>query len=122
MKTPKRHHKLTTMEHSCTEKVWDYSQEQVNSQRWKRKNRIKQLKRTLQKYKKGTMLPELSYLRIAYNWILKLKEPKSGAPISAWRTYLNGIRGVRNMLNIACEEAAKGVGVALERENRKKQQ
>ena len=35
------------MEHISTEKVWDYSQEQVNSQRWKRKNRIKQLKHTI---------------------------------------------------------------------------
>lgn len=49
MKTPKRHHELTTMEHISTERVWDYSQEQVNSQRWKRKNRIKQLKRTIER-------------------------------------------------------------------------
>lgn len=47
MKTPKRHHELTTMEHISTERVWDYSQEQVNAQRWKRKNRIKQLKHTI---------------------------------------------------------------------------
>ena len=67
------------------------------------------------------MLPELSHLRIAYKWLQKLKEPKSGAPISEWITYLNGIRGVRNMLNIACEEAAKQFGKALERENRKEQ-
>lgn len=89
--------------------------------RWKRKNRIKQLKRTIQKYKDGTMLPELSHLRIAYKWIQKLKEPKSDSPISAWQSYLNGIRGVRNMLNIACEEAAKQFGKALEKENRKEQ-
>lgn len=49
MKTPKRHHELTTMEHISTERVWDYSQEQVNSQRWKRKNRIKRLKHTISK-------------------------------------------------------------------------
>lgn len=47
MKTPKRHHELTTMEHISTEQVWDYSQEQVNSQRWKRKNRIKKYKNTI---------------------------------------------------------------------------
>lgn len=121
MKTPKRHHELTTMEHISTERVWDHSQEQVNSQRWKRKNRIKQLKRTIQKYKDGTMLPELSHLRIAYRWLQKLKEPKSGSPISAWQSYLNGIRGVRNMLNIACEDAAVCFGIALEMEERKEQ-
>lgn len=32
------------MEHICTETVWDFSQEQVNEQRWKRKNRIARLK------------------------------------------------------------------------------
>lgn len=47
MKTPKRHHELTTMEHISTERVWDHSQEQVNSQRWKRKNRIKKYKNTI---------------------------------------------------------------------------
>lgn len=49
MKTPKRHHELTTMEHISTERVWDYSQEQVNSQRWKRKNREAQYKHTIAK-------------------------------------------------------------------------
>lgn len=37
------------MEHISTERVWDYSQEQVNTQRWKRKNRVKQLKNTIRK-------------------------------------------------------------------------
>lgn len=89
--------------------------------RWKRKNRIKQLKRTLQKYKKGTMLPERSLLRVAYKWIQKLKKPKSDAPSSSWRSYLSEIRSIRNMLNIACEEAAKQFGKALEKEEGKPQ-
>ena len=90
--------------------------------RWKRKNRIKQLKRTIQKYKTGTMLSELRHLWIAYKWLQKLKKPKSDAPISAWLSYLNEIRCIRNMLNVACEEAAKEVGAALERKNRKEHQ
>ena len=49
MRTPKRHHELTTMVHISTERVWDYPQEHVNTQRWKRKNRIKQLKRTIER-------------------------------------------------------------------------
>ena len=49
MKTPKRHHELTTMEHDPSERVWDFSQEQVNAQRWKRKNRVKRLKHTIER-------------------------------------------------------------------------
>ena len=47
MKTPKRHYELTTMEHSANERVRDRTQEEVSAQRWKRKNRVKQLKRTI---------------------------------------------------------------------------
>lgn len=47
MKTPKRHIELTTFLLDGTERVWDYTQEQVSNQRWKRKNRTKQLKRTI---------------------------------------------------------------------------
>lgn len=49
MKTPKRHYELTTMEHSACERVWDRPQEEVSAQRWKRKNRVKQLKHTIDK-------------------------------------------------------------------------
>lgn len=52
MKTPKRHYELTTMEHSACERVWDRTQEEVSAQRWKRKNRVKQLKRTIVKLSK----------------------------------------------------------------------
>ena len=121
MKTPKRHHELTTMEHISTEKVWDYSQVQVNSQRWKRKNRIKQLKSTIKKYKCGTMLPEFRPIRIAYRWLQKLKKPKSDAPLSSWLSYLNEISSIRGLLNTACEDAATCFGIALEREERKEQ-
>lgn len=84
--------------------------------RWKRKNRIKQLKRSLQKYKKGTMLPELRAIRIAYKWLQKLKKPKSDAPIPAWLTYMNEIRSIRDLLNNACDDAATCFGAALEKE------
>lgn len=47
MKTPKRHYELTTMEHSTWSRVWDRAQEHVSAQRWRRKNRIAQLKRTI---------------------------------------------------------------------------
>lgn len=47
MKTPKRHYELTTMEHCATERVWDRAQELVSAQRWRRKNRVAQLKHTI---------------------------------------------------------------------------
>ena len=52
MKTPKRHYDLTTMEHSASERVWDRPQEEVSAARWKRKNRVKQLKRTIARLKR----------------------------------------------------------------------
>ena len=47
MKTPKRHYELTTMEHSTWSRVWDRAQEHVSAQRWRRKNRVAQLKHTI---------------------------------------------------------------------------
>lgn len=47
MKTPKRHIELTTMIHDGMEMVWDNSQWNISTQRWKRKNKIAQLKRTI---------------------------------------------------------------------------
>lgn len=49
MKTPKRHVELTTMLHDGLEMVWDNSQWNVSTQRWKRKNRSAQYKRTIAK-------------------------------------------------------------------------
>lgn len=47
MKTPQRHYELTATSHNPCERVWDLPQENVSAQRWKRKNRILQLKRTI---------------------------------------------------------------------------
>lgn len=51
MKTPKRHYELTAVSHDPCERVWDRPQEEVSAQRWKRKNRIKQLKNTIARMK-----------------------------------------------------------------------
>ena len=89
--------------------------------RWKRKNRIKQLKSTIQKYKDGTMLPKFTPLRRAYKWIQELKKPKADAPVSAWTSHLSELKSIRSMINMACEDAAVCFGIALEKENRKEQ-
>lgn len=49
MKTPKRHYELTAVSHDPCERVWDRPQEEVSAQRWKRKNREAQYKRTIAK-------------------------------------------------------------------------
>ncbi len=120
MKTPERHYELTTMEHSACERVWDRPQEEVSAQRWKRKNRVKQLKHTIQKYKDGTMLPEVRPLRDAYKWLQKLQKPKEDAPIISWLNYKSAIKIIQIQIINAFEDAVICLGKAIEKKNRKK--
>ena len=60
MKTPKRHYELTAVSHDPCERVWDRPQEEVSAQRWKRKNREAQLKRTI-----ARQAEEIKHLRAA---------------------------------------------------------
>lgn len=60
MKTPKRHHELVCTSHDPCERVWDRPQEEVSSQRWKRKNRIAQYKCTI-----ARQAEEIEHLRAA---------------------------------------------------------
>ena len=122
MKTPKRHYELTTMEHSACERVWDRPQEEVSAQRWKRKNKIAQLKRSLHKYKDGTMLPKLQALRLAYKWMQELKKPQRDAEVIHWYTYLSDLKTIQREIDRAVEDAATCLGVAIEREERKEQE
>lgn len=81
MKTPKRHHELSTLVHICTEKVWDFSQEQVNAQRWKRKNHIARLKNKIARLTaKNKWLSEerLKYINYYFNSLSHLVELMRG--------------------------------------------
>lgn len=89
------------------------------AQRWQRKNRIAQLKRSLHKYKEGTMLPKLQALRLAYTWIQELKEPRQDAEVIHWFTYLSDLKTIQGAINRAVEHAATCLGVAIERKERK---
>ena len=88
MKTPKRHYELTTMEHSACERVWDRPQEEVSAQRWKRKNRVKQLKRSLHRYRDCTNLPFYCHELHAYKMIQELNRPTEKSPVEKWESYV----------------------------------
>lgn len=131
MKTPKRHHELTTMEHICTEKVWDFSQEHVNAQRWKRKNRVKQLKRTIAKYKNGEKIfHERSHLKSAYLNIQKLGELESTASLAECRGHLLLVECIIKKLRWEQEKALRYIEIQIDKtcpdfketEQRKEQQ
>jgi hypothetical protein len=70
MKTPKRHYELTAVSHDPCERVWDRPQEEVSAQRWKRKNRIRQLKATIARLtEENNHLRTLLSLRIQHEYL-----------------------------------------------------
>jgi adenine C2-methylase RlmN of 23S rRNA A2503 and tRNA A37 len=112
MKTPKRYPATMSVYATRDELRQDRA-------RWKRKNRVKQLKQSLHKYKEGTMLPKLMHIRFAYKWIQELKKPKQNAEVICWYTYLSELKAIQDSINRAVEDAATCLGVAIEREERK---
>lgn len=121
MKTPKRTSDSTLL----NPKDWPFDPPHYAGDmlaRWKRKNRIKRLKHTIQKYKDGTMLPEVRPLRDAYKWLQKLQKPKADAPIISWLNYKSAIKVIQTQINTALEDAAICLGEAIEKRNRKKPQ
>lgn len=113
MKTPKRHYELTTMEHCATERVWDRPQEEVSAQRWKRKNRVKQLKRSLEKYKYGTHLS--GSVAAAYRRLQCVVRPGKNAAIVDWANYLNELRRIQEHLSFAISNTALCLAFDAER-------
>jgi hypothetical protein len=91
----------------------------AKSARRKRKNRITQLKRSLHKYKEGSMLPKRQALRLAYKWMQELKEPRQDAEVINWHTHLADLKTIQGAINRAVEHAATCLGVAIERKERK---
>lgn len=104
MKTPKRHYELTTMEHSTWSRVWDRAQEHVSAQRWRRKNRVKQLKRSLEKYKYGTHLS--GSVAAAYRRLQCLVRPGKNATLAEWANYLHELRRIQEHITYAISNTA----------------
>lgn len=88
--------------------------------RWKRKNRVKQLKRSLKRYKHGTMLPKLEALRSAYTQLQYLRKPKNTEDWTKWDFYLSQLKVLQDNIQRAIIDASMYYGEALYKsENRK---
>lgn len=116
MKTPKRHYELTTMEHCATERVWDRPQEEVSAQRWKRKNRIAQLKRSLHRYRDCTNLPFYCHELHAYKLLQGLKKPDKKASVNKWNFYTQRLLDIQSHIMQAIAQASREAGACWERE------
>lgn len=129
MKTPKREREdivpIDEPVYDCMGGICDiYSNWEpvhIAHARWKRKNRVKQLKHTIRKYKEGTMLPELVHIRYAYKWLQKLKKPTPNAEVICWHTYLAELKTIRDSINRAVEDAAICLGEAIANRERQEQ-
>lgn len=106
MKTPKR------------EQCWDvpafYSYEYLHPNttayehaRWKRKNRIKQLKRTINRYRDCTNLPFYCQELHAYKLLQELRKPSKKATSSDWDFYIKSLRTIHNLLSEAILQAER---------------
>ena len=81
--------------------------------RWKRKNRIAQLKRSLEKYKYGTHLS--GSVAAAYRRLQCLARPGKNAAIVDWANYLNELRRIQEHLSFAISNTALCLAFDAER-------
>lgn len=97
MKTPKRH--------SDTPDLID----KRDCARWKRKNRIKQLKRSLRRYKTGDFL--FYREKQAYLLLQKLQKPSKKANLATWDNYTLELLEIAKHINIALVDANFKAGI-----------
>lgn len=90
--------------------------------RWHRKNRVKQLKRSLERYKYGTMLDGQFDLYLAYKWLQRLKMPRKDADSKSWEYYRYKLGAIRGVIVSALMESEELFKKALERENGKEKE
>ena len=117
MKTPKRNHKIPTeRQHLDIEPdSWEEDYKQ-HATRWKRKNRVAQLKRSLRRYKGGNFLPWYSYERHAYMLIQRLRIPSDNAGCIAHQEYTRKLFEVVHILNQAIEASSFRAGHSYSRQ------
>ena len=123
MKTQKRDYK-TPANQLAQDIEPDFFDADYNAQeaRWKRKNRVKQLKRSLRRNKEGAMLYGQYDLYLAYRWLQRLKKPNRDADRASWEYYRYKLSAIRGVIVAAQIEVDKVLQKALERENRKEQE
>lgn len=104
MKTPKRH--------SDTPDLID----KRDCARWKRKNRIAQLKRSLEKYKDGAHL--YGSVGAAYRRLQGLVKPGKKGTIKQWLHYMRELQRIQE--HITCAISNAGINVAAVAERKEK--
>lgn len=115
MKTPKR----TSDSVLLNPKEWHFDPPHYAGDmlaRWKRKNRVKQLKRSLEKYKYGTHLS--GDVGAAYRRLQSLVRPGKNATIAKWANYLNELRRIQE--HITCAIANTAILLAYDAERKEK--
>ena len=115
MKTPKR--TLHRSEYYWTDNGELRATSQDKATRWKRRNKIKQLKRTIDKYKNGEKLfHDRSHLKSAYLKIQELGELEEGSSIAECRGHLLLVEGIIKTLRWEQEKALRYIEIILQKE------
>ena len=113
MKTPKRSYDQN-LNHLVRAHYTDKGKERRS--RWKRKNRISQLKRSLSKYKGGDFLPWYSYERHAYKLIQRLRRPKDEADCNKHNEYTQTLEEIVKLLSHAVAASSFRAGKAWQKQ------
>lgn len=117
MKTPKRYHKIPAdRAHLDLEPdSWetDYHAQEA---RWKRRNKVKQLKHTIDKYKNGkNLFHDRGHLKSAYLRIQELGELEEGASIAECRGHLLLVDSIIKTLRWEQEKALRYIEIILDK-------
>lgn len=124
MKTPKRKHYFyeSSIDPENGAVIMDAVTPELYEARWKRKNRIKQLKRSLERYKKGTNLPCYCHELHAYKLLQELKKPGAKATVNNWNFYTQRLLDIQSHIVQAIAQAGREAGACWEREYNRKEQ
>ena len=106
MKTPKRYPATMSVYATRDELRQDRA-------RWKRKNRIAQLKRSLEKYKHGTHLS--GSVAAAYRRLQCVVRPGKNATLAEWANYLHELRRIQEHITDAITNTAIHLAYDAER-------
>lgn len=118
MKTPKRNKENGYGAAYCpfegpTQTAFDHA-------RWKRKNKIAQLKQSLRRYKYGTNLDFYSHELHAYILLQELKRPSKKADSNKWNFYTRRLLDIQSHIMQAIAQASRETGACWEREEQDK--
>lgn len=87
--------------------------------RWKRKNRVAQIKRSLHRYKHGTNLRFYSHEWDAYKRLQDLRKPGKKATPDDWDIYIKELKCIHYHIHQAIEQAERDKAQADRKEMEK---